>query len=188
MRCVPPFCVKLAVALVLSAAACGDPTEPSGGPDALTVDGYSNYKQPPQAVVGGSFDHGAGFVDWTEQGADLPTPATIISGPQGGQHIWVSVRTKGLWPTKARMGVQFVDPQTGAIAKPGVVEVIATLKTDPTAPDWLLYEALPAFIKEPCGVRDKPMRAELKVVDLYGRTVQDTAVIVPTWTGWCPGP
>lgn len=186
MRELAQLGVVLAVGLVLPG--CDDPTEPPLQPDSESVDGYSNYKQPPQVVVGGALDPGTGFVDWADEGVGLPTPATIISGPQGGQHIWVSVRTKGLWPSKARIGVEFVDPETGAIAKPGRVEVIGTLKTDPTAPQWLLYEGLPAFIKEPCLIRERPLRAVLKVVDLYGRSVQDTALLKPVWTGWCPSP
>ena len=170
--------------------ACCSDDPPASKPDAGTdPDGYSNYHQPRTVWVGGSLDNGTGFVDWSPApGVDLPKSATIISGPQGGQHIWVTVRTKGLWSNKARIRVEIVHAQDGTVAKPGYVEVIGSLKVDPAAPEWLYYQGIAAFIKEPCKIMKIPHRVQVKVTDLYGDQAAGEARIVPTWDGWCLTP
>jgi hypothetical protein len=176
--------------LCLLMFACCSDDPPASKPDAGTdPDGYSNYLQPRTVWVGGSLDNGTGFVDWSlAPGVDLPKSATIISGPQGGQHIWVTVRTKGLWSNKARIRVEIVHAQDGTVAKPGYVEIIGSLKVDPAAPEWLYYQGIAAFIKEPCKIMKIPHRVQIQIVDLYGDKAAGEARIVPTWDGWCLTP
>lgn len=207
--------------LCLWTFACCSDDPPATKPDAGTdPDGYSNYLQPRTVWVGGSLDNGTGFVDWSlPSGVDLPKSATIISGPQGGQHIWVTVRTKGLAPKKAKVKVEIVqagaceefelecqrcetsanknnadcqacakDTFKCAVAKPGYVEIIGSLKVDPAAPEWLYYQGIAAFIKEPCKIMKIPHRVQVQIVDLYGDKAAAEARIVPTWDGWCLTP
>lgn len=134
----------------------------------------------PLSAVGGSDKTGNGWIDWS---GTKVTPE-ILKGPQGGQHIWVSARTRNLHPKKARISVtMFVEGPAGdEVVKPGTVEMTATLKWEN---DYLVYTGLPAFVKEPCKIMDKRVRVELSVDDLYGVHADDKAWITPIWTGFC---
>lgn len=158
----------------------------------------------PLSAVGGSDKTGNGWIDWS---GTKVTPE-ILKGPQGGQHIWVSARTRNLHPKKARISVtMFVEGPAGkvcaedydcqsgqcvqvlegkvcadVVVKPGTVEMTGTLKWEN---DYLVYTGLPAFVKEPCKIMDKKVRVELSVDDLYGVHADDKAWITPIWTGFC---
>jgi len=132
----------------------------------------------PTAWVGGANDDGSGFVDW-RSGTARPT---IIMGPQGGQHVYVSVRVAALWPKKIRMGVEMRDAQTGEVVKPGRIEITSSLKADEA---WMAYAGMTAFVKEPCKISDRKMKVHLDVSDLYGVKATDDAVITPHWAGYC---
>ncbi|MSP92483.1 MAG: hypothetical protein EXR79_11900 [Myxococcales bacterium] len=149
------------------------PSPDSADPDAATA---------PVAWGGGSLGDGSGFVEWDDGKA---TPV-IIRGPQGGQHIWVSVRCKGFHPKKIRLGVEMFDAETGDAMKPGRVEVTISLKPDVEA--WSLHAGIPAFVKEPCKVKNRKLRVKFDVMDLYGVHGQDEAFITPTWDGLCGVP
>ncbi|MBM4342741.1 MAG: hypothetical protein FJ100_05135 [Deltaproteobacteria bacterium] len=151
----------------------------TAGPDGQPGD-IPNTK--PTTRVGGADPEGKGWLDWST-GKDTPE---ILKGPQGGQHIWVSARTANLHPKKARITVtMFLETPTGdQVVKPGTVEMTGTLKWEE---GWLVYAGLPAFVKEPCVIRDKKVRVELAVDDLYGVHAADTAWITPVWKGYCEG-
>ncbi len=136
----------------------------------------------PKAWIGGANDDGTGFVDW-RSGAVTPT---IIMGPQGGQHVYVSVRAANLWPKKIRMGVEMRDALTDEVVKPGRIEITSSLKADC---EWMTYTGMTAFVKEPCKISDRKLKVHLDVSDLYGVKATDDAVITPHWEGYCaPNP
>ncbi len=151
----------------------------TAGQDGLTGDATP---QKPLVRVGGADPEGKGWLDWS---GGKHTPE-MLKGPQGGQHIWVSARTAGLHPKKARITVtMYVETPTGdQLVKPGTVEMTGTLKWEN---DWLVYAGLPAFVKEPCVIRDQKVRVELAVDDLYGVHADDKAWITPVWKGYCEG-
>ncbi|MCO4762583.1 MAG: hypothetical protein KC502_13815 [Myxococcales bacterium] len=158
-------------ALVLSASvACEEPEE-TEIPDDGTVG----------AVVGGASNDGKGFVDWSDGTA---TPE-MLRGPQGGQHIWVAVRMRGLSHKKLKMTVEMQRVDTGTVVKPGAVPVMSTLKPIADGEFKYQFSAITAFVKCPCQVADKRLRVKLSLSDLYGRKYETIGEITPTWSGDC---
>jgi len=176
-RCLAAVC--LAAVCLAGASACGVASDPADVPDALADVGDTALEKP-TALIGGACDNGAGFVDWHSAEAK---PA-ILRGIQGGQHIWVSARAKGVWPKKMRLAVTAYDAETGDLMKPGKVELTNSMKNDGP---WLLYSGIPAFVKEPCKIKDRKLRIELVLSDLYGVQAKDEVFIRPTWDGFCEG-
>jgi hypothetical protein len=190
----PPDCARyFAVLLACGCLACTGACESAAGID-VSDDGSGGSDNsgpridarphpdvvPTVAVwVGGSQDDGNGFVDW-ENGNSKPK---IIRGPQGGQHIWVSARAKGMHPKKIRLGVEMFDAETGDPMKPGRVEVTVSLKPEDWG--WELYAGIPAFVKEPCKVMNRKLKVKFDASDLYGVGATDEAFIWPTWDGAC---
>lgn len=134
----------------------------------------------PVARVGGSDVGGAGWLDWSGP----PHPADVITGIQGTEHIWVSVRVRNLNPKKLHVAATLVieGPGGDELVKPGRIE--ATLKFKPDGAD-LLYEGLPAFVSEPCKINGKRVRVEVEVTDVFGQRARDTAWIIPVYTRPC---
>ncbi|MBI5608291.1 MAG: hypothetical protein HY902_05370 [Deltaproteobacteria bacterium] len=138
----------------------------------------------PRVQVGGADDGGNGFVDWSSGSY----PATLIHGPQGGQHIWVSAKTKNLFPNKARVSVtMYLESASGdELVKPGTTTVTGTLKPFPAPPElpgeWLIYAGLPAFVSQPCKLAQQKVRVQVEVSDLYGVVASNKAWIRPKWT------
>lgn len=157
-----------------------DPPPSSGDAGSTDADAYSG---PTILEVGGADLKGSTFVDLSSG----VTTASIIRGPQGGQHIWVMVRYKGdgLWPKKMKVLVTMRIRETGAIVKPGTVPVTQTM----VARDgWMqLATAVPAFVKCPCQVFGRVLDVTVEVTDLYGREMQATAPLKGTWDGSCVG-
>ncbi len=176
----------VAAALVAPALATGCATEADFAPadsapyaqDTGTLE--DGAIEQPQAEVGGASEEGTDFVDWSSGSAE---PA-ITRGPQGGQHIWVSAHIRHVFPNKIRVAVTMYleETATSIEVKPGRVEMTGNLKADG---DWLIYPGIAAFVKEPCKIKDRKVRVELDVDDLYGRKVQAKAWIRPTWDGVC---
>ena len=132
----------------------------------------------PELRIGGAADDGSGFVDWSGGGARPP----IITGPQGGQHVWLSVRTRNLVPQKVEIAARLVTPETCAAFAPGEVKLHVSLKADGP---WLAYNGITAFVDHPCDVRDRPIRVKVTVTDATGATAHAEADIAPTWHGSC---
>jgi hypothetical protein len=133
----------------------------------------------PMVEVGGATDAGKGFIDWSD-GQSSPA---ILRGPQGGQHIWVSVRARNVHPKKLRMAITMFIEETGKRVIPGRVTVTSTLKPDKDG--WFLYQGVPSFVKCPCQIVGKKLRAELEIIDLYGRTASNEVWLSSTWDGSC---
>lgn len=129
--------------------------------------------------LGGDNDDGTGVVDW--HAATVAPP--IVMGPQGGQHIWLSLRTGHSYQAKSmRLVIDMTDLDTGEAVKPGSIPVTTTL-TD--VGDALQGTGLRAYVKEPCKIMGHHVRVHVSVEDLVGLTGSDEAVITPTWGGFC---
>lgn len=182
-------CLWLAALWLAAGTACSASGGDDGGADAGGADGGGPAA--PSVWVGGSKDDGSGFVDWRD---GLGTPP-ILRGPQGGQHVWVSVRMRNLHPKKLRMAFTMFVGESDTKVIPGRVEITSTLKPEPeeatagaeaaSEGPWFLYQGAPSFVKCPCQVYGKKLRVELEVIDLYGLTAKDVAWIAPTWDGNC---
>lgn len=179
----------LAVVLLCALGACAcapdlpvsQPTwfEDSDGGCSIWKPVHPPASQQPAAWIGGSDADGQTFVDWKSGTAF----AAIISGPQGGQHIWVSVRVKHVSPVKLRMGVQMIDSETCDLVKPGRVEITHTMIPKP---DGIFeYTGIPAFVKEPCKIKSRKLRVHLDISDMYGLETEAEATITPQYDGFC---
>lgn len=133
-------------------------------------------------VIGGANDDGTGFVDW--HGETVAPP--IIMGPQGGQHVWVSIRSSHDFnATKMRITIDMTDLDTSEVVKPGQMQFTRTLVE---SGDWLQFSAITAYVKEPCKIRGHHVRVHVSAEDLVGMTGSDEAVIVPKWTSGACAP
>ena len=158
------------------AASAGADAAADGGPvDGAAADGASA----PMVLVGGANSDGSGFVDWS---STTPRPA-IITGIQGGQHVFVSVRTRNIFPTQAKITAMVAAPETCEPNAPGPATWKVSLKKDG---DWLTYQGITAFVGEPCAIKDKWVRVKVEVTDQNGVTATGHADIQPTWSGACP--
>jgi hypothetical protein len=178
----------LACVCVVWLMSCGEATSVHDV-DTVSSDGCGEWKvkntrhlnlAKPSVWLGGSDKDGATFVDWS----DGTVKPLIISGPQGGQHIWVSVRARNVYPSKLRMAVQMFDAETCEVIKPGRVEITHTMNVKPDG--TMEYTGIPAFVKFPCSIRGRRIHVHLDISDLYGVTAEDDAEITPYWDGWCP--
>lgn len=130
-------------------------------------------------TIGGATDDGTGFVDW--HGATVSPP--VVMGPQGGQHIWVSLRTgREFYANKMRILIDMMDLDTGEVVKPGQIPFTRNLTEDGNA---LAFSGLTAYVKEPCRIKGHRVRVHVSVEDLVGLTGSDEAIVTPTWSGYC---
>ena len=166
----------LAALCLLAAATCA-----CGGGETDEPD--TKVQLPPMAVVGGATDDGKSWVDWSS--GDVAPP--MLRGPQGGQHVWVSVRMQGLNPVKLKMTVEMRLKESGKVVQPGAVPVMRSIPPAQDQPDTFQFSGITAFVKCPCQVADKTVVVSLSLDDIYGRTASATAEIRPTWAEDCSG-
>ena len=160
-------------AISLMLCGCGWVSQPDL-PDATGAEVFG----PPSVEIGGANDDGSGFVAWH----DGTVHPTIIRGPQGGQHIWVSAHMQNLWPHKLLMAVGMHDEETGALVLPGDVTRILELTSDV---GFYHYNGFIAYVSEPCKIHDRKIRVHILAQDLFGVATTDTAVITPVWSLPC---
>jgi len=185
----PRPAVSLVLCALFAAFACiaslGCEEWQGSDPDAGANDGESDAPEVEiWAAVGGASDDGKGFIDW-QSGEET---AKMIRGPQGGQHVWVSVRMTGLSNKKLRMTVEMVREDNGKVVKPGAVPVMSSLKGNKFKPGGYQFSAITAFVKCPCQVAKKTLIVNLKLEDLYGRTYKTSAKVLALWDGDCSLP
>lgn len=130
-------------------------------------------------VIGGSEDNGTGFVDWSSGVAR----GLVVTGFQGGQHVWVTVRARDINPKKARVTVELRDQVTGASVPPGPHQWVLMMSVDA---GWLTYAGITAFIDKPCDVVGRLLTASAALVDADGLTATASALVTPEWPGMCP--
>ncbi len=132
--------------------------------------------------VGGANFVGDGFVSWATPGSD----AAVITGFQGGQHIWVSVRSKlsnaEIFDTSVAMYREATGSDAEAYVKPGPIEI---MRKTQLVDGWQVVAGIPAFVKEPCKVRAHRLRVEAVVRSGDGRIATGKAWIVPHYDGYC---
>lgn len=130
-------------------------------------------------IIGGCKDDGTGYLDWHSS----TIAPNIVMGPQGGQHVYVSVRaTSDFYVKNARITVDGLDLDTGDIVKPGAFEFTRSFTPEGSG---LGVVGLTSFVKEPCKIKGHRVRMHVHVEDLVGLTGDDEAIITPSWNGFC---
>ena len=133
----------------------------------------------PVFEIGGALPDGTGFVDWTS-GTAQPT---IELGPQGGQHVWLSVRVRNVVLHKAHLYVTLAQPSDCAPYPQGQTEWRVPLTNQD---GWLQYSGITAYVGKPCDVRGKPVHVKVQLNDESTPLAKADATIVPVWNGTCP--
>lgn len=118
-------------------------------------------------VLGGATDDDAGWLDWS-----LPsTTATLIHGPQGGYHLWVSLCVPESYGNEPKVALTMRLQASGAKVLPGLVQLTAKLVPIPGREGWLCRVGIPSFVDCPCEISGHLVRVR-------------AAVTTPTATGW----
>lgn len=142
--------------------ACGSPEEPKivdGG--VILEDGGIG----PLVEVGTGTD---AFVPLQDADA-IP----IIAGPQGGYHLWTSVRVFApMDPRDILVDVGVV--KDGVVLEPAQYRLNLVKKGDRYE-----YYAMTALIPEPAAVRGQEVLLRVEVKDAQGRTATDARKVVP---------
>lgn len=164
-RCLGLPSTLVLVSVLALAPGCGG--EEGGGPSSVVF------------VAGSASDDGTGFVPVAD-GASVP----LISGAQGGFHVWVNVQIEGVMGelTLEREGRRDDTDQL----------VLAVSRTPLDVPEdamdapWDAPEAAPSFMcPTPVGISviDQPVRFRVRLLDeADGVMAEDTIVVRPS----CP--
>jgi hypothetical protein len=139
---------------------------------------------PPELCTGSAngtfaFELGTGGSDAFEpltEGSELP----MHFGPQGGQHVFVALRSTEVAPGLAEMRVRFTDPETGSERLPTLGATAAFLDRAPGG--GLQVTGLMLTIDDPAKVLDQPVRVEAHVVDAQCREGVDARTVVVRWS------
>lgn len=112
------------------------------------------------------------------EGATVP----LIHGPQGGYHVWIGVRHRGLGPGDIVLEYGAVDPVTGeGLMFPGLRAVEADV--DPEAVSQAA--GLVGFLleDEPAVYAGRSITLEARGSDEAGNAMNDARSVVVAWDG-----
>ncbi len=113
--------------------------------------------------LGGSTDDGVAVVPWSAPGQQV----SLIFGPQGGYHIWVSVCGPAALGSKAGLKIEATLPG-GAQVEPGVTELTSKMAVVAGKNGQVCRVAAPAFVTCACELSGVPVRIRVEVTDLSG--------------------
>lgn len=103
-------------------------------------------------------------------------PVVLVPGPQGGQHIWIGVRGRGLDPALPRFEMRAYRPSDNALV--GRLRIRLPMSPAPEDPTLLALPSQTLIIDDSayCTLLGSDVRIELEFNDLAGRctTVQRT--------------
>lgn len=154
---------SLCLALV-GLAACGPMAPPLALTDAGLVAAPDGGLESPLEVGTGT----QSFEPLTEG-----QPLVIIAGPQGGWHLWASVRVKpALDPTRINLKVKV---KLAGAELTSTDYRVTLVKNGP----WLEWYAMTALVPTPETVRGKPTTVEVIATDSAGRTATDARTVIP---------
>ena len=149
--------------------ACG--TAGTGTPGGENGDSLSNSHQDagPQAPLA-QVGTGTDSFEPLEDGQTVP----VIKGPQGGYHIWTSIRVRAPIASKdlkVRLHVDF----NGAVLTDTNYVLNFWQKGA-----YAEYYALTAFIPDPAAVDGQRVQLAIDVTDTNGLTASDSRTVIPT--------
>jgi hypothetical protein len=102
----------------------------------------------------------------------------IIFGPQGGYHVWGSVRAKGL--SSKRVVLRYrLTAASGVMLDP--VSVVVDLAPAPDGGDAGLSQSVGTrvFVQDPAAIRETTVAMSVTATDPEGRTCESSRSIVP---------
>lgn len=103
----------------------------------------------------------------------------VVCGPQGGQHIWTSVRSQGVGPDHTALLVEITDPATGErICGQELSDLLLESQGD-----WDAFSGLACFIPDPAKVDGRTLRLHGRVTDAAGHTAEASRTVVPSGPG-----
>lgn len=155
----------------------GPSIEPSTAPSAATDGGPAAEDAGPGEVgapaVGTVLEVGSGEYEFA------PFPAgggpELVCGPQGGQHMFLSVRARGLGPQRVSVAVSVSEVETG--------RPVCAQRIDDTnlfvADDWAEYTGIICFVPDPERVSGRSVRVTGSITDRAGATESAAIDIVP---------
>ncbi|MCC7386443.1 MAG: hypothetical protein IT384_31685 [Deltaproteobacteria bacterium] len=134
--------LALALGLALVAAACGEP-EPEPEPEMRLGTGEDRWVA---LEDGGSAD--------------------LVCGPQGGQHVFVSVRARHLDPSRTTTRVRISRADDGALVCERRLEGVRLIAVE----GWGEVTGIACFVVDPREVSGRAVVLDGEVVDTAGRS------------------
>lgn len=143
---------------------------------------------PPEVVIGTGFvdpDTGLGWMDLVD-GAD----AGLVRGPQGGQHVWIDIRQRGMNPARMTIHMRLyvlTDPAGAELPEPvegGRADLRLSFQPRNDAGGYFEISNLTLFVPEPDDVLGRRGRIEVQLVDQDGLVATAT---VEVQVDWAPG-
>ena len=109
--------------------------------------------------IGGTSDPGTQWTPWVTPGQ----PVSLIFGPQGGYHVWVSVCVPAATASPLAVVVKLTDTATGLPVPPGTLQLKTKLVTLPDHPGKLCRLAMPGFVDCACEMANRAVRVRVEV-------------------------
>ena len=138
--------------------------------------GASHEDQAPAAAAAPSCELGTGASSFiaVHDGDRVP----IIFGPQGGYHIWGSVRAKGLSSKQVVLRYRLTSA-SGVMLDP--VSVVVELAPPPEGGDAGVAQSVGTrvFVQDPAAIRETMVAMSVTATDPEGRTCESSRTIVP---------
>jgi hypothetical protein len=156
------YLVFLSVSLALAACDPVDPPEPTS---------CSTFE-------GADFELGTGERNFVplQEGQEL----TMISGPQGGCHFWLSIRTDGF--AARRLDIQydvvFADSSTTTGSRSSRKVRLNLIEDGSGRCEHIAY---PAVLIQPWYFRDREVRIEVTLLDDLGRSARTSVRVLARW-------
>lgn len=103
----------------------------------------------------------------------------VVCGPQGGQHIWTSVRVMNVGPENVDIVLSITDAETGEQVCRSELKGLLLSPED----DWFSFTGVACFVTDPAKIEGRTMRLEGTAADANGRGGASTHTFVPTGPG-----
>ena len=127
-----------------------------------------------------TFELGTGEVLYAEMpsGSDLK----MISGPQGGCHFWLAVRTDGFAQRRFEIQYDVLFADTGTTTgSRSRQRVNLSLREDPELEGRCQYTGYYAYLIQPWDFRDKEVELVVNVTDDLGRSSSLRRKVMARW-------
>ncbi|MEM9071240.1 MAG: hypothetical protein AAGE52_22200 [Myxococcota bacterium] len=103
-------------------------------------------------------------------------PVALVAGPQGGHHIWLSLRAEGLSSDRVLLEVDAVPlEETEPPPRREPVRIFMT----PVEGDMREIVGWPAQLAEPECLVDVPLSVRVTLTDSRGNQISDERIVVP---------
>ena len=122
---------------------------------------------------------GTGEWQWEDVGS--LQELTLSRGVQGGYHVWLSVRARGVDPERIRMVLTLLPSVDDSLRVRSDIRIDLDPPADPVVGEdgWFEYIGFPAQLSRPWCVVDAPLTATVMLEDQNGITISDQVEIIP---------